>query len=198
MIAGPGAEVEEIVHPSPTLEGASEYEYVTIKNPLEVGFAIKVAQSVPVNMPFEIHKDNVTSTVTNTEQDVRTVYGVSLKNPDFKSRKHVTNTTIIPAGGTINLKGDIAQVAVRQLTNEIMQRRNLNKFIADPTQRNIIEKEIIVARGSVQDLMDNNIKSVREQTDEAIAKSNPKVEETNGEAFPEVRRGRPSKDKQSV
>lgn len=184
-LVGPGATPQITTDVKPTLDGASEYEFITLLNPLTDDFAIQVAQDVPVNMPFEIRKDGATSTITNTEADARQVYGLSLKNPDFQSRKHISNVTVIKAGQTVNLKGDAAQVAVRQLVNEIGQREGKTRLLADPTVRKEIEDRIIITRGSIQDLMDGNIRSVREQATEAINRSN---EVTNEQEFPELNR----------
>jgi hypothetical protein len=173
-IVGPGAVQENILAPTPMLDGVSEFEYVTILNPLTDDFAIRVAQDVPVNLPFPIGKDTSgkVNQVTNTESDARQVYGLSLKNPDFQGRKHISNDTVIPAGETINLKGNDAQVAVRQLVNEILQREGKQRLMADPILRQEVEARIIQGRGSIQDLMDGNFRSKQQQLDEAIKQSN--------------------------
>lgn len=180
-IVGPGAELtqQHNMDVKPTLEGASEFEYVTIQNPLSDDFAIKVAQSRPVNMPFEIRQDTSgnTSAATRTEADARQIYGISLKNNDHPSKKHIINTTVIKAGQTINLKGDEAQVAVRQLVNEIIQREGKSNFMADPHVRQQVEERIIVHRGSVQDLMDSVARSPQQLATEAINRSNEVINE---------------------
>lgn len=172
-IVGPGANKQEVESPKATLDGASEYEYVTILNPLTDDFAVMVAQSRPVNLPFEVHKSSDrTQGVTSSESDVRQVYGLQLKNPDHAGKTHITNSTIIRSGKTINLKGDEAQVAVRQLVNEILQREGKSRLMADPNLRKEVEDRIIVNRGSVQDLMDNRLQSPQQQLNEAIKVSN--------------------------
>ncbi len=185
-IVGPGSVQDSQIEVRPSLEGASEYEFVTILNPLSDDFAIRVAQDLPVNMPFEIRKDmsGKTRPITNNEQDARQIYGLDLKNPDFTARKHITNDMIIQAGQTINLKGDQAQVAVRQLVNEIAQREGKQRLLADPTVRKEIEDRIIKARGSIQDLMENRLQSPRTQINEAIRQSNEVPDE---EAFPDLK-----------
>lgn len=177
---GPGANKQEATAPIARLAGATEYEYVTIHNPLLDDFVIQVAQTKPVDTPFKIRKDGVTSTISNTEQDVRNTYGLALKNPNHRSNAHILNTAVIKAGGTINLKGDEAQVAVRQLVNEIIQKEGRTRLLADPHVRKEIEDRVIVATGSVQDLMDNNLRPVREQIDEAVSKSNEVEDEFPG------------------
>jgi hypothetical protein len=170
MLVGPGSIKEEQIAPSATLDGASEYEYVTILNPLTDDFAIQVAQSRPVDLPFNIK--NRDGGLTHNERDVNQVYGIGLKNPDFKSRRHILNQTIIKAGRTINLRGDDAQVAVRQLVNEIIQREGNTLHQADPNVRQEVESRIIIARGSVEDLMDNRLQSTQTQINQTINNSN--------------------------
>lgn len=182
-IVGPGAEQRVAENPKATLDGASEYEYVTLLNPLTDDFAVRVAQDVPVNLPFNIGKDATgrVSQVTNTEQDAKQVYGLNLKNPDFQGRKHIVNDVVIKAGQTINLKGNEAQVAVRQLVNEILQREGNKRMLADPHVRLEVEGRIIQKRGSIQELMDGNVQTPRTQIDEAINQSN---EVNNEPEFP--------------
>lgn len=179
-VVGPGAIQDQALDIRPVLEGASEYEYVTILNPLSDDFAIRVAQDVPVNMPVNIR--GKTGLIQEGNDIVKT-YGLDLKNPDFQARKHITNDVIIRAGQTINLKGNEAQVAVRQLTNEILQREGNNRLLADPNLRQEVENRIIINRGSVQDLMDNNLQTQRAQIDAALTKSN---EASNEQEFPEL------------
>lgn len=173
-LVGPGAQQDIPTDIKPVLEGASEFEFVTILNPLTDDFAVRVAQDVPVNMPFNIGRDGTgkTSQTTLSERDAAQTYGLALKNPDFQGRKHITNDTIIKSGETINLKGNEAQVAVRQLVNEIMQREGNKRLLADPTLRAQVEERIIIARGSIQDLMDGRLTTPRNQADEAIKRSN--------------------------
>lgn len=169
MLVGPGANQQLEEAPKPTLEGASEFEFVTILNPLPDDFAIQVAQDIPVNMPFVV-KDQDENTLS--ESDVMRTYGVGLRNKDFKGRKHVSNTVIVKAGQTINLKGNEAQVGVRQLVNEILQREGKRRLMSDPHLRREVEDRIIRKRGSVQELLDRGLQSQRSQIDEAIKQSN--------------------------
>lgn len=179
-IVGPGAIEDDVIAPSPTLEGASEFEYITILNPLNDDFAIMVAQSKPVNTPFQVRAK--TQNVQD-ESDLRREYGLNLKNPDHKATAHIINKTVIRAGRTINLKGDEAQVAVRQLVNEIMQREGNRLFIADPVKRKEVEDRIIISRGSIQDLMDSNMQTPQQQANEAITRSNEVKDE---QGFPAI------------
>jgi hypothetical protein len=173
-VVGPGAVQDTGIAPTPMLDGVTEFEYITLLNPLSDDFAVRVAQDIPVNLPFNIGRDmsGKTSQTTLTERDAATTYGLSLKNPDFIGRKHIVNDTIIRAGHTINLKGNEAQVAIRQLVNEILQREGKQRLMADPALRHEVEQRIIVSRGSIQELMDSNLRTPRNQIDDAISKSN--------------------------
>lgn len=181
-IIGPGTQNLDIIEPKPTLDGANEFEVIEILNPLSDDFQIQVAQDVPVNLPFEIRKDGKTSVLSNTEADVRQTYGLALKNADHQARKRITNNAIIKSGQTMRLRGSEAQVAVRQLVNEILQRQGKRQFLSDPTTRKIVEDEIIISRGSIQDMMDGNLQTPRQQMDDALNKANEVRDE-----FPELR-----------
>jgi hypothetical protein len=178
-VVGPGAQPQQSENPLPLLDRASEMEYVILLNPLTDDFAVRVAQDLPINMPFEISKDvsGKVSRLTNTEQDARQVYGLDLKNPDFQGRKHIIIDTIIKAGQTKVFKGNEAQVAIRQLVSEILQREGNKRLMADPNLRNEVETRIIQGRGPIQELMDGTLRTPRNQIDEAISRSNEEIDE---------------------
>jgi hypothetical protein len=168
-VVGPGAQ-QDITEDVPSLlEDATEFEYVTILNPLTDDFAVRVAQDIPMNLPVEIRAK---TGLVQSASDVVRSYGLDLKNPDFKSRKHVYNDTVIAAGHTKRFKGNEAKVAVRQLVNEVLQRRGNKRLMADPTLRRQVEEEIVVERGNVQDLMDIQLQTQRSQIDVALARAN--------------------------
>lgn len=185
-VVGPGAQREIPTDVRPMLEGASEFEYITVLNILTDDFAVRVGQDVAVNAPFSIGQDTSgqTNQITNTEQDARQVYGLNLKNKDHIGRKHIAIDTIIPAGQTRRFKGNEARVAVTQLVNEYMQRTGQTKQMADPEARRVVEEKIIQSRGSIQELMDNQLQTPRTQANEAIKKAN----EVKNAAFPELSR----------
>lgn len=175
---GPGAQQDEQVAPDPKLQGASEFEYVTVFNPMSADFAARVGQDVAVDVPFEIQQDKSgqTQALTKTEGDASQRYGLSLKNPDFKGRRHVHRDLIIPAGGSLNLRGNDAQVVVRQLVNEILQRQGEQRFIADPVKRREIEDSVILERGSIEDIMAARMQTPQQQANAAIDASNNRGE----------------------
>jgi hypothetical protein len=179
-LVGPGSQqpVTEDVHP--LLEGASEYEYVTILNPLSDDFAVRVAQDVPVNLPLQIRKG--TGLIQNGGDVVRN-YGLDLKNPEFKARKSIFSDVIIKSGRTKTFKGSEAQVAVRQLVNEILQRRGQKRLMADPTLRRQVEEEIVQERGNMQSLMDEKPRTPSAQIDAALTKLNEAEDE---QPFPTI------------
>lgn len=184
-IIGPGSQVNETEAPKSMLDGASQYEYVTILNPLSDDFQIMVAQDIPVNVPFEIRKDNSgkTSFITTDESGARLNYGLNLKNPDYQAHRHIHNMAIIPAGQTMNFSGNEAQTALRQLVNELLQREGKRRFLADPFVRREAEMRIVKGRGNIQDLMDMNMQTPQAQAQAAIKKSN----EAQNDPFPGLR-----------
>lgn len=182
---GPGAVQEIDSNVQPLLNGASEYEYITILNPLTDDFAIRVAQDIPINMPFQLQKPTES---TQSGNDVVRNYGLNLKNPDFVSRKHITNDVVIKSGQTLNLKGNEAQVAVKQIVNELMQREGNGRLLSDPTLRREAEQRVVIKRGSIQDLMDNNLQTTRDQLNSAIDQSNEVQANEPTVEFPELNR----------
>lgn len=183
--AGPGAIADQGVSPKPQLDGATEYEYVTILNPLSVDFVGLVGVSRPVNMPFQVRTDGTTSPLTTNESDVSRNYGLSLKNKDHPSHISIVNRVSIPSGKTINLLGSEAQVICRQLVNEIMQLEGRSLMLADAFARSEIEKRIIISRRSVNDILGQGPVTISDQVRNAVDNTNPKesVEEVE---FPTI------------
>lgn len=201
-VIGPGSVVENEIQPDPKLQDATQFDVIKLHNPLSDDFAVQVAQSIPVSLQYTARntqgKDNL------NEGQLKNTYGVDLRGPDQDkvSKKHVLNKTIIKAGQSLNFRGDVAKVAVRQLVNEIMQQRKMTQFLSDPIQRELIEEEIIIAQGSMEDLMNNNLRSVSEQINTAIEDSNeaeesfPGLESSAGGTTPAqtVGQGNPTAD----
>lgn len=187
--AGPGAFEEQQIAPKPVLEGANEYEYVTILNPLTVDFWGKVAVTRPVNAPIQISDDGSGGQMTLSEEDVRRNYGLNLRNKDHMGRVNVINRVCIPAGKTINILGSEAQVIVRQLVTEILARENKRLMLADPFQRHQVEQRIVLSRRSVNDLMDGSGPlAVQEQLQGVVDKLNITQEKLVDEPeFPDLR-----------
>ena len=168
-VVGPGSSQIKTDNPRPLLEDATEYDYVTIFNPLTDDFQCRVAQEVPVNMPFEIRDKTA---MVQSERDVTLQYGLSLKNPEHKAMKYIYNETIIPAGGSLRFKGSDAKVVIKQLVDEILQRTGKTRLMHDPHVRNEVERDIIQDSGSIQDIMDGNLTTPQQQINEAIRQKN--------------------------
>lgn len=166
--AGPGAIVQSDIAPDPLLQGASEYEYVTLLNPMSVDFYGVVGVTRPVDVPFQVRKDSYTSTVTDNETDVRRNYGLNLKNKDHVGKANITNTIMIPSGKTVNLLGNEAQVICRQLVNEIMQREGNRLMLADAYQRSLVEARVVISRRSINEMLGRGPMSVQEQLQTAV------------------------------
>lgn len=162
LVAGPGADPELGIAPRPLLEGASEYEYVDLHNPLSVEFIAMFGVSRPVNAPVSITPVQGRG-VTQTEADLRQGYGLDLRNPDHQGRANIVNRSSIPSGQTKRFLGNEAQVVIRQLVNEIMQREDNKILLADGHARREVEQRIIMARGNVADYLGQAPKTVSEQ-----------------------------------
>ncbi|SRR6266496_2010368 len=181
--AGPGAIVENTAEPGSTLDGASEYEYVTIFNPLSVDFVGQVGQSKPVNVPFQIRHDQHTSVVSLSESAVQQNYGLSLKNKDHPAKMPIVNRIIIPSGKTRNILGNEAQVIVRQLVTEILQREGKKLHLADFHQRRLVEARVIRGRKSVEEILGAVPQSMTDQLHGAVNTLN---EQQNEQEFPSL------------
>lgn len=179
--AGPGAIDIPGESPAPLLEGASEYEYIEILNPLSVEFIGQFGLSKAANTPIKITTSREAPGVTKNEEDVRRNYGLDLNNPDHRGTVHIINKVNIQAGKTIRLLGNEAQVVVNQLVTEIMQRNGDRLLLADPFARNQVEKTIIMSRGYLQDILGSAPVSIQDQLKNALDK------ESNGEqTFPDI------------
>jgi hypothetical protein len=185
--AGPGSVEDQGIAPKPLLEGATAYEVVTVFNPLSVDFYGMVGQDKPVNLPFEIRRDSVTNPISTTEADVKRNYGLDLKNRDHNARLPITNKVLIRSGSTLNLFGNEAQVVVRQLVNEIMQREGKKLLLADPYQRSLVENRVVRSRRSTTEAI-GGVDSVTDQMRAGVDKLN----EQENEAFPELRAAEPT------
>lgn len=171
--AGPGAVEDSQIAPSAILDGASDYEYVEVLNPLSVDFIGMFGVEKPVNIPVKFQAAQGTTALTVDEASLASNYGLAgFKNADHPALAKITNTVTIKAGQTLRMRGGEAQVVVRQLVNEIIQREKNKLFIADPTTRNEVEKRIVLKRGSINELMGSAPVSVMEQVNTAIKDSN--------------------------
>lgn len=202
--AGPGAIKDAPTGIKARLDDASENEYVEILNPLSVVFVARVASSRPVNVPVRVVVNQNTPTATRNEDDVRRNYGLDLRNPDHKSFSHVAQSVEIKPGSTVRLPGNEAQVVVKQLTNEILQREGKKLFLGDPFSRQQVEDRIIIKRGSMSEFFGTQALNLREELnkDESEESQFPtqdnsgedsSVPDTAGQSASGNRRGRPPK-----
>jgi len=178
QVAGPGAHTERGADIRPLLEKASEYEYVEIQNPLSVEFIGMFGVSRPIQAPVTISSSPDRGT-TFTEADVRNNYGLNLRNADHQGRANIVNRVSIKSGATVRLLGNEAQVVIKQLVNEIMQREGKQLLLADAFARNEVERRIIISRGSVADILGRSPMSIQEQLQQV-------KEEPHEQAFPDL------------
>lgn len=151
---GAGAISQQESRPKPTLEGISEYEYVTLANILPFKFIGKVAQSRPVaNAPVRI----VNGAEKGVDEDTLRAAGLDLRNPDNVTQEHVTIEIPVEPGQSINLRGDEAQVIIRQLVNEIMAYEGNTLRQGSPAYRKEVEGRIVQRVRSIDDLMGANV-----------------------------------------
>lgn len=162
LVAGPGADIDAGAAPLPLLQGASEYEYVELLNPLSVEFIGMFGVSRPVNAPVNISTIPGRG-VTTTENDLRTGYGLDLRNTDHPGRANIVNRVSIKSGTTVRLLGSEAQVVIKQLVNEVMAREGNQALIADPHARRQVEERLVIRRGLVADYMGRAPVSVTDQ-----------------------------------
>lgn len=191
--AGPGAAEDSGISPDAALDGADEYEYVTVHNPLSVEFIGQVGISRPINVPFQVRRSPEMNTLTRSEEDVARNYGLDLKNKDYPAKVHLTQKVHIPAGQTVNLLGNEAQVVVRQLVNEIMQRDGMRLMVHDKYQRSLVEGRVIIARRSVNDILGSQgLTTVQTQLQNAVNELNKQEVTTDGttteQPFPSLNR----------
>lgn len=161
LTIGPGT-IEQTTHEKPTLEGYDENYYAEILNPLSQTFVGRVASSRPSSSPFEVRVSSATPTITRNEDDVRRNYGLDLKNADHTAQKHYSQTISIPAGGTVRLPGNEAQVIIRQLVNVIMDKRDQHILKGDSWARKQVEDEIVLKIGTMDEFFTTQRLNVKE------------------------------------
>lgn len=181
--AGPGAIPDQPKALKSLLHGATETEYFTILNPMSVDFVGIAASTIPANTPFKIYTDAHSSVVS--EADVAGRYGFAARHPEHPDVRHVQNRVLIPAGKTINIMGNTAQVVVKQLVDYMMQKAGKHLLMADPNARRAEEERIVMDRGFTQDLLHGRHMGRSEVYQRAIDKSNEETDETE---FPGVDR----------
>lgn len=183
-VVGPGAVVQNEISPDATLKGVGAEKIVTVLNPLSDDFAVQVGVSRPVEVPIQVSDPATKGQTKLSELDVSRTYGVGLRNSDHQSNKHFTNQVIIKSGKTMRFTGDVAQVAVRQITNEVLQREGDSKLIADPIKRKAVEDKIIISIQSQEEFMNEPIQTVNDQVAAALKQANEVQHEET--AFPEL------------
>lgn len=152
---------EQTVDMLPTLNGMGESVVVTIHNPLSSDFRVQYARSVVQG-----------AQLSKEQQFAREKAGLDLTK-EQSPQAHSVKYLVLKSGESINLPGDIAQIAVRQLVNYMIQARHKGQAsmpLADAHARNSVEQEVIVT------IKDNltffNPETPEEATDAEIAKLN--------------------------
>lgn len=143
-------------------------------NPLSDDFTWQVARSV-------VHFDQ--------RYEDKTISALNMRNDSHPTMNHVTQKITIPAGATMKLPGDVAQVLVKHLVDEIMNREGHKQTIGDPHRRREVEERILL---NINDLRNKiSTQSITEQLEQQIRDLNQEeavAEEqtTDEQAFPDV------------
>lgn len=180
---GPGAFEDKGISPRPQLEGASADEYVEIFNPLSVTFIGKVGITRPVNAPMTVIQTPGISTMTRNESEVRTNYGLDLKNPNHQGKTNIVQQVTLESGKITRLSGNVASVIVGQLITEMMGREGKKLLLADLHARSEYEKRVIRGRGFLSELLGRQPLTVEQQLTEALKED---IKEASSGEFPEL------------
>lgn len=116
-----------------TLDGIGADYVVEVYNPLHLPFRAKFARSVV--QPPRLHPDQA--------EHLRKMANLGVPVSKETPQAHQSTYLILQPGGTLKLPGDVAQVVVRQLVNEILQRTGKKKGLADAFARQQVEQDII-------------------------------------------------------
>lgn len=168
----------------PMLEGLGQDYVVKVFNPLSQAFRAKFARSI-VGSP---HMNAIEMRHQQKMQEL----GIPVTKDGGSGLQHVVDYQVIPAGATINLPGDIAQVVVRQLVNTILQLRNAgtnSNQLADPYARQQTEKEVVINYKSIMETLndENPADVIRDRIAELNNPDGANIEEQIDEqAFPDI------------
>jgi hypothetical protein len=164
-IVGPGGDTSEEVDPKPLLEGVGDYNFVEVLNPLSVTFKDQVALTTNINSPMPVGKNHENAPgLTNSENDIRQIYGFDLRAQAQASGKtHVITRISLASGETRRFLGSEAHVIVRHLASALLQREGKTHLLANAHERRRAEERIVQHVGSLMDAMGRSPLSVREQ-----------------------------------
>lgn len=162
LAAGPGVSEDNGEDPKPMLQGFTEYEWVNVHNPLSVDFVgmFGITKPAPGASKF-----NATQLV-RTQEDIGRMYGLNLDNPSHQSTTKIFNRAVIRAGQTVRMLGNEAQIIVRQLVNEILQREGFKNQLANAHLRRNTEERVVRGTGSIRDF--HSVVPVQEQLQSAV------------------------------
>lgn len=167
--------------PQSLLVNLRQHHVVEVHNPLSDDFTWPVARSV-------VHLDP-------QDKDPH-LDALRLRNDSHPTMKHVQQKITIPSGKNMKLPGDVAQVVVKHLVDEILSREGQKSNIGDPTLRRTKEEDVIQ---NTEDLVSRmSTQTVEEQLEQQIKDLNredptpevdPSLPSTNTENLPVVDQG---------
>lgn len=159
--------------PKSLLGDLRQHHKVRVLNPLSTPFSWPIARSAVSTDPRLVDK-------YLAKADIR--------NGDHPTVMHVQQTVTIPAGGELNLPGDVAQVYVKHLVDAVLNETN-KLMKSNPTLRHETEKQVMPG---IEDLRKQvTAQSIEDQFAQQIAEMNPEagqaVEQAAQEqAFPDL------------
>ena len=96
---------------------------------------------------------------------------LNLRNDSHPTMQHVIQRVTIPAGSTMNLPGDVAQVYVKHLVDEVLTKQGKKSLKGDPTLRREAEDLVI---NNIDDLRSQvQTMDIQEQLDKQLSDLNP-------------------------
>lgn len=138
---------------TPALSGMGMEKTITVYNPMPVDFRVKYTRSIAMGA-------SVSPELAYTKE--KTGLDLSKRGP---TSGHVSHTIVLKANSSVNLPGDIAQIAVQKLISVIIQTRDDggswdfeghggNKgMVPDPFRRQQVEQEVILEIKDTMSLM---------------------------------------------
>lgn len=162
--------------PKSLLSNLRQHHIVHVFNPLSEPFTWPMARSVVEADPRYIDQD---------------MQRMNMRNDSHPTMKHVSQPVTLPAGVTWKIPGDVAQVVVKHLIDEVMYKEG-HKKTGDPALRKEYEERVIL---NIDDLRAKlTTQSLNEQLNDQISAMNREetVKEVKHEEqpFPDVQTSR--------
>ncbi len=137
--------------PKSLLTNLRQHHIVHVHNPLSEDFTWSVARSV-------IHMDS--------RYRDQFIEKLNMRNDSHPTMNHVQQKITIPAGKSMKLPGDAAQVLVKHLVDEVIARGGQKNMQSDPVVRRTYEEQVIL---NINDLKTQlSSQSIEEQLEQQL------------------------------